>query len=102
MKARPLKILLHAGVLAAGALAVTMATAKITQDDLKQLDGNLTPLGAERAANKDGTIPAWAGKWLGAPTGLAYKTGERYPDPYADENRCSSSPRRTWRSTTSN
>jgi len=85
MQARPLKMLLHAGVLAAGALAATMATARITPDDLKQLDGNLTPMGAERAASKDGMIPAWSGKWLGTPGGLSYKSGDRYPDPYADE-----------------
>ena len=42
-------------------------------------------MGAERAASKDGDVPAWAGKWLGTPPHVKYQRGERYPDPYADE-----------------
>ncbi|WP_028216044.1 DUF1329 domain-containing protein [Paraburkholderia oxyphila] len=71
------------------AAAVTLATPPaITQageSGTAAQDGPLTPMGAERAGNKDGTIPAWSGKWLGAPPGIEVKANGRYPDPYADE-----------------
>ncbi|GAB3629298.1 hypothetical protein PTE30175_05232 [Pandoraea terrae] len=73
------------GLLAASLLVAVASYAKTTQDDLKQLEGPLTPVGAERAASKDGQIPAWSGKWLGAPPGVQYKAGDRYADPYASE-----------------
>ena len=72
-------------VFAASAALATMALAKTSPEDLAKLDGPLTPMGAERAGNADGTIPAWSGKWLGTPSGVDYKVGQRYPDPYADE-----------------
>ena len=45
----------------------------------------LTPMGAERAANADGSIPAWTAKIVGTPPGLQFNSGDRYPDPYASE-----------------
>lgn len=71
--------------LAAGVAIATMAYAKTSAEDIAKLDGPLTPIGAERAGNADGTIPAWTGKWLGVPPGIDYKAGDRYPDPYANE-----------------
>ena len=47
------------------------------------LDERLTPMGAERAGNAAGTIPAWDGGLTQAPEG--YREGEHYPDPYADD-----------------
>lgn len=43
--------------------------------------GPLTPYGAERAGNKEGTIPAWDGKAVNTPVG----PGNRRPDPFAAE-----------------
>lgn len=63
----------------------TSAVAAMSAEELSQLGNSLTPMGAERAGNKDGTIPAWTGKWLGSPPGVAYKEGDRYPDPYPGE-----------------
>jgi hypothetical protein len=77
--------LLRASVLTACAIVATTSFSKITQDDLKALDGELTPIGAQRAATKDSGVPAWSGKWLGTPPGVQYKRGSRYPDPFADE-----------------
>lgn len=77
--------LLRVSVAAACALVATASFSNIMPDDLKSLDGPLTPLGAQRAASKDGDVPAWTGKWLGAPQDVQYKRGERYPDPYANE-----------------
>lgn len=58
----------------AGHAAVPEATAEKLRTDL-------TPVGAERAASKDGTIPAWTG-------GFSPKTSPivgRRPDPFASE-----------------
>jgi len=41
--------------------------AKDQADRLLQPNGDLTPLGAEKAANKDGTIPAWNGGYTQPP-----------------------------------
>lgn len=46
----------------------------------------LTVLGAEKAGNSAGTIPAWTGDMLGLPSGLRYTgSGDIRPDPYAKE-----------------
>ena len=84
---QPRRILncLMTAALVAGATASALSLAAMTPDDLKRLDGPLTPMGAERACNKDGTIPAWAGKWQAVPAGVAFKPGDAYPDPYAAE-----------------
>src|SRR5690606_12016198 len=42
-------------------------------------------IGAERAGNADGSIPAWSGSLRGVPPGLRYQPGDPYPDPYADD-----------------
>jgi hypothetical protein len=72
-------------VLAAGTALAVASFAKTSPEDLAKLDGPLTPMGAERAGNADGTIPAWSGKWFGTPPGVDYKPGQRFPDPYASE-----------------
>ena len=41
-------------------LAATHATAKVDAAEAGKLGTTLTPVGAEKAANKEGTIPAWA------------------------------------------
>ena len=45
---------------------------------------SLTPIGAEKAANKDGTIPAYTGGLTTPPAG--YKAGDGIrPNPFASE-----------------
>ena len=51
-----------------------------TPEDLK---GQLTPFGAIKAGNADGTIPAWAGGGCPMPSG--YQQGDVRPIPFADE-----------------
>ncbi len=46
-------------VLAAVALMPALALAKVSPEEAANLGKTLTPVGAERAANKDGTIPEW-------------------------------------------
>src|SRR6188472_2764598 len=63
------------------ALAAPAALAKATAQEVERLGKDLTPVGAEKAANKDGTIPSWDGGLTKAPAGFDAKKG--YADPYA-------------------
>jgi len=65
------------------ALASTSATAKISEQDAAKLEKELTPFGAMRAANADGSIPAWTGGITTAPAG--YKVGDHHVDPFAED-----------------
>lgn len=67
--------------LALGAAAHAAASEK----DLLRLGKDLTPVGAERAGNKDGSIPEWTGGDMKAPGG--WKPGAPRPDPYAGDKR---------------
>jgi hypothetical protein len=58
------------------------AHAGVTAAEAEALKGPLTPLGAERAGNADGSIPAWTG---GNTTPMPFKTDEPRPDPYVGE-----------------
>lgn len=67
-------------------LALAMATAAaaaVTADEAAKLKTELTPLGAEKAANKDGSIPAWTGGYTTPIAGD--KPGGRRGDPFKDE-----------------
>jgi len=63
-------------------LSITTA-AKVTPEEAARLGKDLTPLGAEKAGNADGTIPPWEGGITQPPAG--YKPGMHHPDPYADD-----------------
>jgi hypothetical protein len=63
-----------------------IALAKVPKEVADRLKGSeLTPMGAIRAGNETGTIPAWTGEILGAPDWVDYKPGDYYPNPYPDE-----------------
>lgn len=68
----------------AAALAILIpAHAAVTPEEAARLKTELTPFGAERAGNKEGTIPPWTG---GYTTPLAgFKNGGRRGDPFASE-----------------
>ena len=71
-------------VAALAALSQTMpATAAVSADEAAKLKSELTPLGAEKAGNKDGSIPAWAGGYTTPIAGD--KVGGRRGDPFAGE-----------------
>lgn len=59
------------------------ALAAVTAEEAARLNSSLTPYGAERAGNKDGTIPAWDGGYTKVPPG--YKTGDPTADLFAGE-----------------
>jgi hypothetical protein len=65
-------------------IAILAMGAAHAADDAKQLGNNLTGVGAEKAANKDGTIPAYSGGLTTPPAGYRKGDGIR-PDPYASE-----------------
>ncbi|MEN9892638.1 MAG: hypothetical protein RLY78_2933, partial [Pseudomonadota bacterium] len=54
-----------------------------TAADAARLKADLTPFGAEKAGNKDGSIPAWTGGLATATPGD--KPGGRRGDPFKDE-----------------
>lgn len=69
-------------VASAMALAFSFnAAAKLPADQVARLGADLTPVGAEKAGNKDGSIPAWDGGITKAPAG--YKPGDHHLDPFA-------------------
>jgi hypothetical protein len=73
--------------LIAGALALFMGAecfAALSQAEVDRLGKDLTPLGAERAGNAAGTIPAWNGGLTGAPVG--YEEGGFLVDPFPDDS----------------
>ena len=64
-------------------LASVATEAKVSSDQVSRLSNDLTPLGAVKAANADGSIPAWTGGITTPPAG--YKPGMHHPDPFSDD-----------------
>jgi hypothetical protein len=58
------------------------AQAGVSAEEAKALGTTLTPIGAEKAANKDGTIPAYTGGLTTPPAGFKAGDGIR-PNPFA-------------------
>jgi hypothetical protein len=73
----------------ASAVAATLigiaapASAKLSDAEIARLGADLTPVGAEKAGNADGTIPAWTGGLCAAPAG--WKPEQGYTDPFASD-----------------
>ena len=76
--------LLSAALLLAFAGNATNLLAKASEADLARLDKDLTPVGAERAGNKEGTIPAWTGG-LDKPPANWNREQQGYIDPFPDD-----------------
>lgn len=66
-----------------GLTATTTLMAGAKPNEVERLQTDLTPVGAERAGNADGTIPEWTGGITEPVAG--YKPGDHHPDPYADD-----------------
>ena len=60
------------------------ASAAVSPEEAKQLGTTLTAVGAEKAGNKDGTIPEYTGGLATPPAGFQAGTGIR-PDPFAND-----------------
>lgn len=77
------KIFLSTLTLLAASFSASHVVAAVTAEEAAKLKTELTPLGAERAGNKDGSIPAWTG---GFTTPIAGdKAGGRRGDPFKGE-----------------
>jgi hypothetical protein len=59
------------------------AMAAVSAEEAAKLGNELTPFGAEKAGNKEGTIPAWTGGFTGKIAGE--KEGGRRGDPFKGE-----------------
>jgi len=71
----------------AGALLLPLAVAHATAtpEEAKRLGNELTAVGAEKAGNKEGTIPAYTGGLATPPAGYDKSRGAVRPDPFASE-----------------
>ncbi|MCV2884145.1 DUF1329 domain-containing protein [Aestuariibacter sp. AA17] len=65
------------------AFSSSMVSAKVSEAEAAKLGDTLTPLGGDKSANADGSIPAWTGGITAPPAG--FKTGDFHPDPFADD-----------------
>lgn len=65
------------------AFSAASGMAAVTADEAAKLKSELTPFGGEKAANKDGSIPAWTGGYATPIPGD--KPGGRRGDPFKDE-----------------
>lgn len=66
-------------------LVAAHAGAVVTVEEAKQLGTTLTPWGAEKGGNKEGTIPPYTGGLTKAPAGITIPANGLLPDPYGDE-----------------
>jgi hypothetical protein len=82
MKAKQLALYLSASL---SALAISTAHAQMAAADLAKLGTTLTPMGAEKAGNAAGTIPAWDGGITKAPAGITVKAMGYFPDPFPND-----------------
>jgi hypothetical protein len=78
-----MKHMKHTLIACALACVAGTALAGLPAADVERLGKDLTPTGAEKAGNKDGTIPQWEGGIAKAPAGFDPKNG--YADPFASE-----------------
>ncbi|GGO76450.1 hypothetical protein GCM10011348_03690 [Marinobacterium nitratireducens] len=65
------------------ALSAQLSLAAVSADEAAKLGSSLTPLGAERAGNADGSIPAWDGGFTEV-SERTLRDGKRL-DPFADD-----------------
>jgi hypothetical protein len=67
----------------AALVSLAVAQGALAAPDYSELGKSLTPLGAERAGNADGTIPAWEGGLTQPPAGWTQAQG--YVDPFPSD-----------------
>lgn len=80
MYQRNIKLLAALSMLFAGS-----AVAAVSATEAKQLGTTLTLWGAEKAANKDGTIPEYTGTPIKVPASYDPKNPKQHPDPFGDK-----------------
>ncbi|MFT6900547.1 MAG: hypothetical protein ACJAXS_000717 [Colwellia sp.] len=78
-----LKKLTLASVAVSLAIVSTATLAKVSPTEVAKLSKELTPIGAVRAGNKDGSIPSWNGGITSVPAG--YTVGDHHIDPFSTD-----------------
>jgi hypothetical protein len=63
-------------------LTPAVVLAAVSAEEAERLKSSLTPLGAERAGNTDGSIPEWRGAYV---TPIPGSGDGKYPDPFSEE-----------------
>ena len=66
-------------------MLASSALAGVPQEVVDRLGKDLTPMGSQKAGNKEGDIPEWTGGLQSPPANVTYKIGDRHPDPYASD-----------------
>jgi hypothetical protein len=66
-------------------LGMSGALAEVPEAQIVRLGQDLTPMGAEKAGNADGSIPAWTGGLATPPDGIGFKGDGYYPDPFTTD-----------------
>lgn len=67
-------------------LATVPALAKVPQSQANRLGNDLTPAGAERAGNADGSVPEWTGGLSAIPSNVRWSPGRgAHEDPFAGD-----------------
>ena len=74
------RIFILSGLLATAGITNVAA---VSTEEASRLGRDLTPYGAEKAGNADGTIPEWTGGITEPPAG--YQRGRHHVDPFADD-----------------
>ena len=69
-----MRCIIFCALVLAGLALAAPASAAVSVEKAQALKAVLTPVGAERAGNKDGTIPAWSGGYVTPPSG--YREGD--------------------------
>ena len=64
-------------------LNIPYGVAAVSAEQAARLGKDLTPVGAEKAGNTDGSIPEWTGGITTPPAG--YTPGQHYVDPYGSD-----------------
>ena len=62
-----------------------LADAKVSMQEAKRLNQDLTPFGGIRVGNAEGTIPTWTGGLSKPPAGYT-KSGQHHIDPFPTDN----------------
>jgi len=74
-----------AGSVVAFGAVLGAASAQVPDAQVARLGADLTPVGAEKAGNADGSIPEWTGGLATVPANVGYRGDGHYPDPFASD-----------------
>ena len=66
-------------------MSSSIVVALVPEEQRLRMETDLTPLGSERGANADGTIPPWTGGLTSIPEGIGYEKGKHLPDPFSND-----------------